>query len=260
MGFCASSKGQAGLTGSSLKRLVPDQLLRLYRRVVIFLQREKNKKRSVEEVFTSTYSENRWGGSSGEYCSGSGSTEQHAITYAAIVRDLIREKGISRIVDLGCGDFTVGSRILAEGVRYTGVDVVSGLIERNLERFGSEHVEFHCLDIIADPLPDGDLCLIRQVLQHLSNLQIAAVLAKVHKYKFVVITEHYPSPSVRAVPNKDKPHGPDTRIYDDSAVYLDHPPFNMSIARLLLEVEAGHNLVNEGEVLRTFLIENVGSV
>ena len=31
------------------------------------------------------------------------------------------------------------------------------------------------------------------------------------------------------IPNKDKPTGPDTRFYDNSAVVLTAPPFNLKV-------------------------------
>ena len=94
------------------------------------------------------------------------------------------------------------------------------------------------------------------VLQHLSNSQIISILHKIKKYKYVVITEHYPDPGVHFSPNKDKPHGPDTRIYDNSAVCLDLPPFNMQISKMLIEVDPYPDLINQGGKIRTFLIEN----
>lgn len=48
-----------------------------------------------------------------------------------------------------------------------------------------------------------------------------------------LLTEHYPSPFRKSIPNKDKPHGEDVRIYDDSAVYLDVPSFNVKIAAIM---------------------------
>lgn len=86
----------------------------------------------------------------------------------------------------------------------------------------------------------------------------AAVLQKTKKYRYVLVTEHYPTPSVKSRPNLDKPHGPDTRIYDNSAVYLDQPPFNVPPESITLvsEVDAQTYLVHKGERLRTFLIEN----
>ena len=132
----------------------------------------------------------------------------------------------------------------------------SGLIAHNQAQYGTANTSFQCLDIVADELPPAELCLIRQVLQHLSNAEILHVLDKIKTYRYVLITEHYPAPSVRPRPNVDKPHGSDIRIYDDSAVYLDQPPFNVPNPVLVLEVEASKGIVNEGEKIRTFLIEN----
>jgi SAM-dependent methyltransferase len=216
----------------------------------------RNRHQSIEDVFTSIYQENQWGGEPGEYCSGSGSTEEQASNYASRVRAFIGAKGITSVVDLGCGDFVVGSRLVTNGIKYIGVDVVAPLVHRNLMRFASENVTFVHADITKDPLPDADLCLLRQVLQHLSNAEIEQVLEKTEKYKYILVTEHYPSPSVGVVPNKDKPHGADTRIYDNSAVFLDRPPFNARISGLVLEVIASRHLVRPGETIRTFLLEN----
>ena len=101
-------------------------------------------------------------------------------------------------------------------------------------------------------LPDAELCLVRQVFQHLSNDQIRSIIDKLRKYKYVIVTEHYPAPDRLRVPNLDKPHGADIRLYDSSAVYLDQPPFNASVD-LLLEVPADP-VVCIGETIRSFLL------
>lgn len=237
---------------------MPPRLVNLYRTARLFLSRRGNRKRAVQEVFTRIYQRNQWGGKPGEFCSGSGSTAHHAAVYAEVIRNLISEKEISSVVDLGCGDFAVASQLLMAGVSYTGVDIVADLIRRNVDKFGADKVSFRCLDIISEEPPDGELCLVRQVFQHLSNDQIAKALGRLGKYRYVVVTEHYPAPTVEVVPNKDKPHGADIRVYDNSGVYLDLPPFSVTISRLMLEVQAGLDLVSPGEVLRTFLIENQG--
>jgi len=96
-------------------------------------------------------------------------------------------------------------------------------------------------------LPDGELCLIRQVFQHLSIAQISQVLDRCKKYKFVVITEEvYKGEGCR--PNLDKPHGPDTRVFDRSGVYLDFSPFRLS-NKAVLELP-----VSKRSVLRTSLV------
>lgn len=241
---------------SRVKQRLPHWIARLYLKVRMILLRQSNQRKSTKEVFTRIYEDSKWGGIKGQYCSGSGSTEGHASLYSEAVRSFITDKKIHSVLDLGCGDFAVGAKIKMEGVRYHGIDIVDDLIARNQRKFGSADVSFHCLDIVLDELPDAELCLIRQVLQHLSNAQILQVLHKIKKYQYVLVTEHYPSPFVKAIPNKDKPHGEDVRIYDDSAVYLDLPPFNMRIAAVILDTVAGKCLVKEGESLRTFLMDN----
>jgi len=142
-------------------------------------------------------------------------------------------------VDLGCGDFGVGSRLLAPDLRYTTIDIVPDLVEYNRKRFAGMSVEFKCLNIIDDELPKGDLCLVRQVLQHLSNAEILRILNKLRAYRFAIVTEHvYSGPGWH--PNVDKPHGPGTRIPARSGVFLDAPPFYCD-AETLMELPVTTN-------------------
>lgn len=219
--------------------------------------RKLNKATPIKEVFTTIYERHLWGGTDRDYCSGSGSTPIHASRFADAVLPVIAEKRIQSVVDLGCGDFEVGKTLRLNGVRYIGIDIVDALIKRNHDTYSDARTSFACLDIVKDPLPHGDLCLIRQVLQHLSNAEIASVLHKTKQFRYVVITEHYPA-RLTGQPNLDKPHGPDTRVYDGSAVFLDLPPFNVSPGSmtLLLDTDAEVYLVERGERLKTFLIEN----
>jgi SAM-dependent methyltransferase len=158
-----------------------------------------------------------------------------------MVRDFIESHHIKRVVDLGCGDFGVASRLIGSHLHYTGIDVVPDLVRYNQEHFASAHVEFRCMNIIEDDLPEGDLCLVRQVLQHLSNEQILKTLKSLARYRHVIATEHvYTGPGLRR--NRDKPQGPGTRMPKRSGVFLDSPPFNCP-AKLLLEVPLAENAV-----------------
>jgi hypothetical protein len=88
---------------------------------------------------------------------------------------------------------------------------------------------------------------LRQVLQHLSNQEIERVLANCRRYRWLIVTEHLPA-ATDVVPNLDKPHGPDTRVYDRSGVFLEAPPFDLPV-RILLEVP-----ISPGETLRSVLV------
>lgn len=238
--------------------VVPPTLIDWYRTRLRRAYRIKNAGRSLQEVFREIYETNLWGGKKGFFCSGPGSEDSISEPYVSFIRKFLLDHGheIHRVVDLGCGDFRVGRRISMNEINYVGIDVVPDLVGHLQLEFGSEVCEFRCLDITSDDLPDADLCLIRQVLQHLSNYEIKRVLENTRKYKYVFITEHLPSPKLFRVPNIDKVHGVDVRIQDDSGVFLDQPPFSLTGLRKVLEVPLPHPFRHEGESVTTFLIEN----
>jgi SAM-dependent methyltransferase len=240
------------LMKSILKRIIPSNIFEMYYKAKRLYWTNIYKSQSTRNVFTHIYENNQWGGQPGEYCSGSGSDENNSYLYSEAIKGIIKEKNIKRVLDLGCGDFKVGTRIQVDNVEYTGIDIVENLIERNQQEYGSKTIQFQCLDIVSDELPEADLCLIRQVLQHLSNAQISSILQKIKKYKYILITEHYPSDEQSIIPNKDKVHGADIRVHYNSAVYLDYPPFDQNISKVILEVEQPHP---RGR-LKTLLIEN----
>jgi SAM-dependent methyltransferase len=230
--------------------LVSSPILAFNSRIRAWCTRRFYRQLAVREVFSQIYRSKAWGSHPDRpFCSGEGSTREDAIgPYCEAVRSFIQTHTTGHVVDLGCGDFGVGSRLLSPGLRYTAIDIVPELIEYNRRRFAGLSVEFKCLDITDDELPAGDLCLVRQVLQHLSNAEILRILNKLRAYKFVIVTEHvYSGPGLR--PNVDKPHGPGTRIPARSGVFLDAPPFCVA-AKILVELPlAAH------EVLRTVVID-----
>jgi SAM-dependent methyltransferase len=204
---------------------------------------------SVSEAFAAIYRSQAWGSLEDRpFCSGEGSIREEAVgPYCAMIRDFIAVNNIRRVVDLGCGDFGVGSRLIGPAVHYVGVDVVPELIHYNQEHFATPGVEFRCMNIIDDELPRGDLCLVRQVLQHLSNAQILQTLRSLRRYRYVIATEHvYAGADLRR--NRDKPHGPGTRIPRRSGVFLESSPFNCP-AKLVLEVPLADN-----QILRSVVI------
>lgn len=211
-----------------IKRILPHNARYTLRQTV-------NSLRTTETVFTEIYQKGMWGGREALF-SGTGSRGSAADQYIAAIQQFIEANRISSVVDLGCGDFQIGMKIAEICERYTGVDVVKFVVDENTRHHGSDTVAFRHMNIVDDELPDADLCLIRQVLQHLSNAQIKRILAKLSKYRFVIITEHYPADADFKTPNIDKAHGPGTRVTLGSAVCLDQPPFNVQSLSLLLDV------------------------
>jgi hypothetical protein len=207
------------------------------------------------KTFRSIYRQNLWGvDGKSPFFSGIGSRGEHTELYVKAMVPLLAQHGTTLkeelvIVDLGCGDFAVGSALLRSlnGARYIGCDIVPELIDYNqtwygTAQYGPRNVEFRTVDIVRDPLPDGDVCLVRQVLQHLSNAEISSILSKLSKYRYVYISEG--QPLIReGPPNPDKRVGADVR-YDwttgrGRGVELDLPPWNLTLQEIVQTTSPG---------------------
>jgi 2-polyprenyl-3-methyl-5-hydroxy-6-metoxy-1,4-benzoquinol methylase len=218
---------------------------------------------SAEKVFTEVYQRRKWGigATSEQFDSGLGSSNSPDLqAYIDTVDKLAIEHGFKGaiFVDIGCGDFRVGSQLLKSAGSYVGVDVVRPLIERNQRLFAGANVRFLYADATRDPLPQGDVCVLRQVLQHLSNKQITAILNKLSQYQWVIVTEHIPDSSHLARPNLDKLHGADVRVYRGSGVFLEQPPFGIPREKLSTVLEVPGTDLGPGihpGVIRTSLYQ-----
>lgn len=206
-------------------------------------------------VFEDTYRNGRWGGDADNPNSGPGSDGPAAERFAGVVQKLISTNDIRSVVDVGCGDFRVGAQLVSDALDYTGVDVVKSLVDRNTRLFGARNVRFVCADAVEDPLPDADLCIVRQVLQHLSNAKIASVLTNLRRYRFIIIAEVQPDPRRLGEANADKPTGPDTRLAFDSGVYLERPPFALDGVTVIDRAPLRRPYISSEEELVTYLIQ-----
>lgn len=186
------------------------------------------------QIFTDIYKGRKWGtDNKSQFYSGSGSDDEHSMQYVKVISDFIKYNNIKTVVDLGCGDFRIGKRITQlNQINYTGVDVVEELTDYNNKNFKQDNIQFLYRNIVRDKIPDGELCLIRQVLQHLSNEDIKTILNKCKKYKYFVVTEHLPV-NADNEPNIDKQPDASIRYYSGSGVYLDKPPYNKKTKELL---------------------------
>ncbi len=206
---------------------------------------------SVRESFRKIYSTKVWGDNGQPFYSGPGSHGPIAEQYSAAVVAFIKDHGVRSVVDCGCGDFSVGRRIVeATDVQYTGVDVVDDLIEHHKKTVQNPRVSFLCADLTRDPLPSADLYLIRQVLQHLGNREITKVLERVSDFPMTLISEHEPLNPKSF--NDDMLHGPEVRSDYDSCVSVDRPPFSIAVKELW-------NFPMRDGILRTVLVERNNS-
>jgi SAM-dependent methyltransferase len=202
---------------------------------------------SRAELFGRIYRHNHWGGRDGEFFSGLGSHTPEAIEpYVAGVRGMLaRMSAPPVVVDIGCGDGVAASRLADLARSYVACDVVPALIEHDRRRFARENLAFMVLDAVVDALPAGDVVILKQVLQHLCNDDIAAIVRKLARYPTWIVCEHVPSGPF--VVNRDKFTDGDTRLPVGSGVVLTEAPFHVRprTTRVLSEARSG------GGVIRT---------
>jgi hypothetical protein len=208
-----------------------------------FVKRLANQEKSIApsgengEIFSIIYKDNLWAEHAkvDGFYSGRGTHSEAANTYVSYVDSFIKRNRIRSVTDIGSGDFSIGGRITErnQDLIYNGVDVVSELIQHNQSRYGSERINFYCRDASKASIPGGDLLTIRQVLQHLSNENISAILRHAAKFKFALVTEYILKPAYLSELNIDKPSGKSTRAGFGSAVVINKPPFNLRCAEVL---------------------------
>ncbi|APY11303.1 SAM-dependent methyltransferase [Seonamhaeicola sp. S2-3] len=180
----------------------------------------------TKDVMNQIYEKHLWGGLDFDFYSGSGSHNSKIIDsyIVAVVKFLSSFNPLLVVCDLGCGDFNIGKHFIKHAKKYIAVDIVEPLIKRNKQLFKHDHLEFHCLDISKDNMPEGDCVILRQVLQHLSNTEIEKITKKLYAYKYIILTEHIPTGLF--TPNKDIISGQGNRTKFNSGVNLAKTPFN----------------------------------
>ncbi len=185
----------------------------------------------TKDAMAQVYEKGLWGRGDSDFYSGEGSHHPDLVVpYIKAVTEFLQSlKEPPVVVDLGCGDFNVGKQLLPFTKKYIAVDIVEDLIGYNKTQFQADNLEFHCLDIATDDLPKGDVAVLRQVLQHLSNTEIQQILPKLKQYKYVILTEHIPEGDF--TPNMDIVSGQGTRLKKGSGVDVLVEPFYFELTK-----------------------------
>jgi len=225
-----------------IKSLIPAPLLDplLEKRDRMYVARQA--RMTPGEIFSEVYRRKVWGGKDRDFFSGYGSHMTEAVdAYVEALKPVFADHPNATVVDLGCGDFNIGIKIRPLCGCYIACDIVPDLIERNKRKFSDSNVDFRCLDITTDAIPSGDIVLVRQVLQHLNNQQIANFIKMIGGCSVLVLTEHLPSGPF--ISNKDKPAGAGIRLHGStpSGIVLTDAPFNLKYdsASVLASVDIG---------------------
>lgn len=116
----------------------------------------------MKDLFESIYNGDVWGGGSGE-----GSTREYCEPLVGFLCEYIAERGVREVCDIGCGDMQWMPEVVRKtGVTYVGIDCVSSVIESAVASGFGPQFQFIEADVNECELPDADLYIVKDVLQH----------------------------------------------------------------------------------------------
>jgi hypothetical protein len=150
----------------------------------------KSANQNHHEVFTKIYHNNYWGGE-GIPKSGSGSLPKAAAPYVNLVSEFINQKQISSVLDIGHGDWAMWQEYKFEGVSYTGIDVFEEASTLLNFKHKNEARIFLTRNAVTEELPRMQMCITKDVLQHLPNSDIIAILKKLNRFDYLIICNDY---------------------------------------------------------------------
>ena len=134
---------------------------------------------NVADRFSQIYRDGVWQhGQKSTPLSGEGSSLSATVELRRQLPRQLERLGVTRLLDLGCGDFTWMSQVDLGGVEYTGADIVPSVIASNQRVYGNERRTFIVANCISDVLPEADAILCREVLFHLSFADAKSLLKK----------------------------------------------------------------------------------
>jgi hypothetical protein len=102
---------------------------------------------------------------------------------------LIAKYDIQTVTDIGCGDAEWMDACLPAKTKYTGCDINPELVANNAYDIKGNR-KFQVLDVLTDPVPQADLVICRDMLNHMSieDVWIALHAIKASGSKFLLVT------------------------------------------------------------------------
>jgi SAM-dependent methyltransferase len=139
---------------------------------------KKLRRKSLAATFHDIYYDSgRW--RSEETGSGPGSTLESTRHIREMLPQLLQRIDAKHLLDAPCGDFNWMNHVALGDIRYTGVDIVPGLVKENQKKYPDR--EFIVADITKDTLPPADVVLSRDCFIHLPNSLILSAMANFKK-------------------------------------------------------------------------------
>lgn len=131
-------------------------------------------------LFKVIYQQNSWLNKNTRSGNGSDLTETPIVRLQ--IPQLIKKYGIKTMLDAGCGEFFWQKELDFSGIEsYIGIDIVPEIIEHNQTKYPAARRSFMVLDMVEQDIPQVDLILCRDVLQHLSDDDVKQIIANMKK-------------------------------------------------------------------------------
>ena len=143
----------------------------------------KIKHAEKEKKFELIYRFNFWKSKMSGSRSGRGSDSDTTNNIRENLSNFLKEKKITSILDIPCGDFYWMSQMNLENIHYHGADIVEEIINVNNKNFKSKNIFFSKLNVKNDNLPYADFLLCRDCLVHLDEDEIFLALKNIKKSK-----------------------------------------------------------------------------
>lgn len=138
------------------------------------------------QAFSEIYRQNTWRGVSR---SGIGSDPAQMAPYLSALKGTLDELCIDSVVDVGCGDWAFSRHVDWRDIRYVGVDVVPEAVATLRGQFQRDSVSFVCANALKDTLPDAELLVMKDVLQHWPTESVKSFLAsKLSGFRYALLT------------------------------------------------------------------------
>ena len=125
-----------------------------------------------------------------ESASGTGSYLKNAKPTIDLIHYTIKTYKISKIIDMGCGDWNWMQHVDLNNIQYMGYDASDEIIQNNIKLYKKPNINFKVADIIHTIPIKADVCICRDVLFHLKNEFVLKVLKNIQKSKtkFLITT------------------------------------------------------------------------
>ena len=140
-------------------------------------------RKSNNHAFSEIYDNHVWQGRS---LSGPGSDAERTIEFRSLLEQFLKEHDIRSVVDIGCGDWSYSQLIDWTGIKYVGIDAVDSVIKKNIYQHAKPNISFLNIDATHQNIPEADLLIVKEVLQHLPTQDVHSILAKAKAYPFAI--------------------------------------------------------------------------